>query len=188
MSPDLMKQRDDLLLLLSSLMAYPGNDYPEKIAHAIAQARAFPPIQEILKTFSAWCETQTRAELEENYTATFEIQGRYCLDIGFVLFGEDYKRGEFLVNMQRICREHNVDVGSELPDHLPTVLRLLHKLDASERKELTAKIVLPALQKIMGPSANWETINPFVRTVRCVSILLELDCIMDNKVLEEATC
>ena len=36
---------------------------------------------------------------EEIYTRTFDVQAITTLDVGYVLFGDDYKRGELLVNL-----------------------------------------------------------------------------------------
>jgi nitrate reductase assembly molybdenum cofactor insertion protein NarJ len=71
------------------------------------------------------------------------------LDIGYVLFGDDYKRGELLVNLSREHKKANNDCGNELADYLPNLLRLIPKIEDEEfRNELVAIIILPALAKI----------------------------------------
>ena len=61
----------------------------------------------------------------EIHTRSFEVQSITTLDVGYVAFGDDYKRGELLVNLNREHEAVGVDCGSELPDHLPNVLRLM---------------------------------------------------------------
>ncbi|MBI3071389.1 MAG: molecular chaperone TorD family protein [Deltaproteobacteria bacterium] len=73
-------------------------------------------------------------ELEELYTSTFDIQGNVCLDVGYQLFGETYKRGQFIVKLRVALREAGVSEAGELPDHLPSVLRFLARRDEEEEK------------------------------------------------------
>ena len=72
------------------------------------------------------------------------------LDIGYVLFGEDYKRGRLLVEMQREQKEAGIICTPELPDHLPYVLQLLAVHEDKERAcEMAHVLVLPALEKML---------------------------------------
>jgi hypothetical protein len=66
-----------------------------------------------------------------------------------VLFGDDYKRGELLANLNREHTQHQNDCGTELADHLPNVLRLLPLLDDDDLvAELVAEILAPALSQM----------------------------------------
>jgi len=88
---------------------------------------------------------------QEYYINTFDVKALCYLDIGYVLFGEDYKRGVFLVNMKKEQESVENDCGSELPDHLPNILTLLPKL--GERKlaeELVCSLMIPALHKMIN--------------------------------------
>lgn len=89
-------------------------------------------------------------QLEEIYARSFEVQAITTLDLGYVLFGDDYKRGALMVHLNQEHREVNNECGKELADHLPNILRLLSKMKSPElREELVQKIVAPALQKII---------------------------------------
>ena len=66
-------------------------------------------------------------EQQEYYLRTFDVQAVCYPDIGYVLFGEDYKRAQLLVNLQSEHKKAGIDCGSELGDHLPNVLSLLSK-------------------------------------------------------------
>lgn len=85
-------------------------------------------------------------DLQELHTRTFDVQSLTTLDIGYVLFGDDYKRGALLSHLnQEHCRAEN-DCKGELADHLPNVLRLIPKLkDEALRDELVGDILVPAL-------------------------------------------
>lgn len=113
-------------------------------------------------------------EMEEVYTRTFDVQAIAYLDVGYVLFGEDYKRGHFLVKMQGLQQECGNDCGTELPDHLPNILTLLPRMaDQEEAGELVNKLVLPAIDKMVQGFA--ENGNPYLDVLRMVSGVLQED-------------
>ena len=85
--------------------------------------------------FAEYVAGRDLRELEELYTSTFDIQGNVCLDVGYQLFGETYKRGQFIVKLRVALREAGVSEAGELPDHLPSVLRFLAKREEEEEKE-----------------------------------------------------
>lgn len=96
-------------------------------------------------------EERTIEYRQEYFTGTFDVQPLCCLDIGYALFGEDYRRGAFMVNLKIEHRKAGNDCGSELPDHLPVVLNLLSKTKEEEfAEELSYSIVMPALEEIIG--------------------------------------
>ena len=77
------------------------------------------------------------------------MQASTTLDLGYLLFGDDYKRAQLLVNLSREHREVGNDCGLELADHLPNVLRLLPLLqDEKLRDDLSDKLVYSGLKKM----------------------------------------
>lgn len=89
-------------------------------------------------------------ELQERYSAVFDFAPTRTLDLGYQLFGETYKRGVFLVKMKESVLAHELDAGAELPDHLPTVLRLLADLAPEEEpKDLAEEVILPCVEKVL---------------------------------------
>lgn len=85
-------------------------------------------------------------DLQELHTRTFDVQALTTLDTGYVLFGDDYKRGALLSNLNKEHARAGNDCAGELADHLPNVLRLLARLnDAEVREELVEAILIPAL-------------------------------------------
>ncbi|QLH46190.1 MAG: hypothetical protein HWD58_11475 [Bacteroidota bacterium] len=85
---------------------------------------------------------------EELYTKTFDIQALCYLDLGYIIFGEDYKRGVFLMNMKKEQDIIGNDYLPELPDHLCHVLTLLD-IHPGKRfvEELVNRIVIPAIRQ-----------------------------------------
>lgn len=145
--------------LLAELFAYPQADYGERVRRAAAAlSQAQPEAATILVRFLAELPLQgddtigedDLLELQELFTRSFEVQAVTTLDIGYVCFGDDYKRAEMLVNLNREHRAAGVDCGSELPDHLPNVLRLLARWDDLElAAELVRHLVLPAVRQMV---------------------------------------
>ena len=71
-------------------------------------------------------------DLQELHTRTFDVQALTTLGTGYVLFGDDYKRGALLSNLNREHNDAQNDCRGELADHLPNVLRLIPKLKDQE--------------------------------------------------------
>lgn len=85
-------------------------------------------------------------DLQELHTRTFDVQSLTTLDIGYVLFGDDYKRGALLSNLNQEHVRANNDCRNELADYLPNLLRLIPKLKDQELLgELVEQILVPAL-------------------------------------------
>ncbi len=144
-------EKEKYFLLFSTLLDYPNEgsvQFAEESTKSFSDL--FPEAYQYLKSFSIEAKKLSVSNLEELYTRTFDIQGRACLDVGYLLFGEDYKRGEFLVNIKGLAREHHIETGVELPDHLTNILKLLSKIDEESRKELCEKVIMPALDKILA--------------------------------------
>ena len=89
---------------------------------------------------------QRTLDLQELHTRTFEVQALTTLGVGYVLFGDDYKRGALLSNLNREHSEAGNHFRGDLADHLPNVLRLMSKLKDQELlEELVEQILVPAL-------------------------------------------
>ena len=109
-------------------------------------------------------------EQQEYYLKTFDVQAVCYLDIGYVLFGDDYKRAQLLVNLQNEHQKAGVDCGSELGDHLPNVLTLLSKTtDPDFAEELGFIVTIPAVRFMLTKFKN--TSNNYYKEL--LEVLLE---------------
>jgi len=97
-------------------------------------------------------------KLDEMFTRTFDMNKTTCLEVGWHLYGEDYKRGEFLVRMRQSLAEYQIPESIELPDHISHFLRLLATLDQEDAPIYVARFLSPALKIILE---NFEKENPF---------------------------
>jgi len=89
--------------------------------------------------------------MQELFTRSFDVQAATTLDIGYVLFGDDYKRGEMLANLNREQCAAKIDCGTELADYLPNLLRLMaaHE-DEDLIHDLAQEILAPALRQMIS--------------------------------------
>jgi len=126
-------------------------DFPEPAL--VARARALPGLlRDRYPAAAAEVEhfldaiPERALDLQELHTRTFDVQSLTTLDIGYVLFGDDYKRGALLSNLNQEHNRAENDCRGELADHLPNVLRLIPKLKDQELlDELVGQILVPAL-------------------------------------------
>ncbi|HED07479.1 MAG TPA: hypothetical protein ENI57_05130 [Ignavibacteria bacterium] len=136
---------------LAYIVDYPRADFFNKVKEAEKSLTGYDTVTlSIFNEFSQFLNTTPLEKVEELYLRTFDIQAVTTLDIGYVLFGDDYKRGELLVNLSKEHKKVNNDCGNELSDYLPNLLKLLPKITDEEfRNELVEIIILPALAKII---------------------------------------
>lgn len=141
---------------------------------------------DLFHPFVAYFESESRETLEEAYTNTFDIQAVCPLEVGYTLFGEDYKRGEFLVRMSDLHKQYATSlISSELGDYLPNVLMLLSKMpDEPFKQEFIEKLILPALAKMLRNFDERKILNPFSRPIRVLNELLLTNYKMNSKILE----
>jgi nitrate reductase delta subunit len=129
---------------IARLFEYPGEGY-RSAAREAALASGSAEIAE----FAGRIASFSTEELQELFIQTFDLNPDCTLDIGWHLFGENYERGEFLVKLRLLIRRHGIEESAELPDHLTHVLKLLDRMDQQEGGELSARCVLPALEKML---------------------------------------
>ena len=138
-------------LKLSELFIYPKEGYAEKVKACMAfLENNYPEAASTFSRFANYIESKSLYEIEEVFGFTFHIQAICYLDIGYVLFGEDYSRGEFLVNMKNEQLKINHDCGEELADNLPHVLYLIAvSKDKDFIEELVRVALIPAVEKML---------------------------------------
>jgi nitrate reductase assembly molybdenum cofactor insertion protein NarJ len=136
--------------IMSALFSYPDISFKEKLGSLKNFVKDdFPEAYQHLVKFEYGTMNFSIHQLEENYINTFLLNPVSGLDIGFVLFGDDYKRNEFLVYMQGEQHKAANDCGRELADHLPNVLNLIPKFEDKDLcNEFTYCLLIPAIKEI----------------------------------------
>jgi nitrate reductase assembly molybdenum cofactor insertion protein NarJ len=133
---------------LAGLFDFPGPDFiaqGRELVDLLWRDHRYPDAAIEVTHFLDALPATTLAQ-QELHTRTFDVQALTTLDAGYVLFGDDYKRGELLSHLTREHAQVRNDCRGELADHLPNLLRLIPKLaDAEVREELVTEILVPAL-------------------------------------------
>lgn len=154
---------------LANLLEYPGQDWEERLTVCRQSLRAELPEQ--LTHYEEFCQRTgdfTLFALQELYTQTFDLNPVCALEVGYHLFGEDYRRGFFLAHLRETESPFALGQAQQLPDYLPVLLRLLSKLGDSElRHDLMGVCLLPALGKMHA--ALQESNNPYSPLIHLVS-------------------
>lgn len=138
--------------LLADLFRYPDDEYPQRATDIQEFVNNnYPEASEDIDKFVELLPAHDLNKMEELYIRSFDVQSITTMDIGYILFGDDYKRGELLSNLNREHTKANNDCGSELGDHLPNLLRLISKLDDKELIiEMIEELLVPALKKMIS--------------------------------------
>lgn len=140
---------------LAGLFAYPCPGYETAVARTAASlAGMYPGAARLMEAFLDRLPLCDLVTLQELHTRTFDVQAITSLDIGYTLFGEDYKRGALLANLSAEHGRAGNDCGLELADHLPNVLRLLPRMPERDvREDFVRLLLMPAL---MAMRAEFE--------------------------------
>jgi nitrate reductase molybdenum cofactor assembly chaperone len=138
--------------LLAALFEYPSADFPQSVRDIKAFLDGnYSKASVNLDRFLTLLPSTDLLTMQELFTRSFDVQAATTLDIGYVLFGDDYKRGEMLANLNREHLEAGVDCGTELADHLPNLLRLMAAHQDEELiNDLANEILGPALRQMIG--------------------------------------
>ncbi|HEY9116121.1 MAG TPA: hypothetical protein VIN10_15595 [Bacteroidales bacterium] len=145
--------------ILANMFTYPDEHVVEYSTDFLEMIKTeFPDKYSSIKKLVDGHGSLSIREQQEYYLKTFDVQAICFLDIGYVLFGEDYKRAQLLVNLQNEHINAGVDCGTELGDHLPNVLTLLSKTtDLDFADELGFIVTTPAVRFMLTKFKNIES-------------------------------
>lgn len=129
-----------------------------------------------LDSYGEFITTSTLAELQEEYVATFDFNPSVAPYLGHHLFGDNQKKGEYLIALKGEYGRHGYrPLGNELPDHLPLMLWFLAHLasqgDAGARASFIDRFVLPGVEKLadsFGASRHACPWRPVVEAIRLI--------------------
>ena len=142
-------------------------------------------IESPLEPFGRFVETSTLAELQEEYVATFDFNPAVALYLGHHLFGDNQKKGAYLIRLKQEFGRHDfAPSGPELPDHLPLVLGFLaylaRNVEDGVRRSFVSECVLPGVERL-GAAFSARRDSPWKPVVEAARLL----CAADSAVPEE---
>ena len=163
-------------LCFGDLLDYPTPDLLSQVRACAELLRLDHPQEAAqIQGFAEYVESTTLGRLEEIYTGTFDMNPACYIFTGYILFGESFNRGKFLVRLQKEYRERCFSAGNELADHLAVMFRFMGVLDSDEH---TAQLLLkecfvPVLTKMnTGFKNENENPNPYRQVLRAILSVL----------------
>jgi nitrate reductase delta subunit len=160
---------------LAELLEYPGDDWGVLVE--MCQRQVSAESTDFALDFMAFYQkvgNLSLTELQELYTRTFDLNPVCTLEIGYHVFGENYKRGLLLAHLRETESPWELGQDRQLPDYLPVLLRLIVRLNDRElRESLISELMIPAVNKMI--EALGQTENPYGDLLRMIKQVLALE-------------
>jgi nitrate reductase delta subunit len=148
-------ERRTILKALSLCLSFPE---PELTAAAAEVRTALAPAAEPrVCAFLEQLAVRPLLELQEHYTAVFDLNPATSLNLTYHLMGDREERGSALAGLAGLYRQAGYEpVAGELPDYLPLVLEFLAESPGAEGDPLLCRCLagLPAVAGALRRSAS----------------------------------
>jgi nitrate reductase delta subunit len=111
---------------------------------------AQPEAAALLQSFGRFAEENSLGKLQEVYSGFFDLNSICHPYVGYQLFGENYKRSVFLIELQKAYRAEGFEASADdIPDRLSILLRFVaHSKGGEDIDELLNRGLLPALARM----------------------------------------
>lgn len=103
---------------------YPGPDSAAVLKAAVEQS-LHGPVQRHMKRFVDEVSALEFGKWEELHTSTLDLSPQFVPYVGHVAWGENYRRGAFMAELNAVMRDAGIELYGELPDHIEPILRYL---------------------------------------------------------------
>ena len=142
--------RAKVLGLFADILDYPAPGLADKAAECAALVGAVQPqAATLLESFRGFAEEHPLGKLQEVYSGFFDLNSICHPYIGYQLFGENYKRSIFMVELKKSYRAEGFEASAtEIPDRLSIVLRFAAQSKSEDVDDLVSKGLLPALERM----------------------------------------
>ena len=160
--------------LLASVLDYPGPETASQVRDCITELAAkHPEASKLIVDFEAERARMSLGQLQEIYTSTFDMRPDCTPNLGYHLFGNDARRNIFLAQLKERMQAQHIDIGTELPDHLSLVLRLLERQGSgAESHVLIHDCLIPAVSQMVEALDQKSSSNLYSNVLRALLILL----------------
>ncbi|MCK5716387.1 MAG: molecular chaperone TorD family protein [Thiomargarita sp.] len=168
-------QQQNIYRCLSQLLDYPTPNLVAQTQTCIELLKiSYPKTVLPMEGFLKAIESTKFGRLEEIYTGTFDISPACHIYAGHILFGESFKRGRFMAELTEEYQKRHFELGKELADYIPLLLKFLCTLDSKESiaQDLLNECLIPVFEK-MNDNFKDESTNPYVPVLRTVSVVLQ---------------
>jgi nitrate reductase delta subunit len=138
-----------LLKLVSLCLAYPDAEALPEMETAAAGLRD-PRARERMSHFMALMKAPTLLQLQEHYTAVFDMNPSASLNLTYHLMGDREDRGRALAELLEVYRRAGFEPAvNELPDFLPLMLEFMAASSPAEPHALFLRC-LAAVPAVAG--------------------------------------
>jgi len=169
--------QQELYRTFGDLLDYPTPDLAAQASRCAQLLRLdYPQAAEQIQNFADCVDSTSLGRFEEIYTGTFDMNPACYIFSGYILFGESFNRGKFLVRLQKEYRERGFSAGNELADHLAVIFRFMALLDPDEHTAqlLLKDVFVPVLTKMNeGFHSENRNPNPYRQVLRAMLAVLE---------------
>lgn len=132
---------------LADLIEYPDAGPLEDRVDACLAATAGFDVASSLERFRSAIANGGLSLMQERYVEAFDFDPACSLDVTWHLLGDVPERGACLSHLREDLARTGVTEGHELPDHLPTLLRLIAREERAAASELAA-FIAPAVAQL----------------------------------------
>ncbi len=165
-----------LYSLFADLLDYPTLATSLKAGHCYERLlQSQPDAAPLLESFYRTMEERSLEQMQELYTATFDMQPVCYPYVGYQLFGESYKRGAFMAQLNEAYQASCYSAGQELPDHLAVILRFMGLETAKKQGDFCQALLMealkPALEKMLQVFGQ-QSENPYFRLLSALHLFL----------------
>ena len=156
---------------LGAALAYPRDGYRARLVECRDQLVGGEP--EAAAAVGAFCEATADlddTELEELYTRTFDLNPVCTPEVGWHIYGEQYRRGRFLVQARELLKVVGIEERGELPDHLMSLLPAVARLQPEDAALFAGTYLVPAIDKMLVGLEDKD--NPYEQILRAIRLVL----------------
>src|SRR5512140_3553838 len=137
----------DILSDFADLFSYPRGDVAGIARHCLDLLDPRHPAAAALEDFAAWAALVDPGEIEEVYSATFDLEPTCVPYVGWQLCPDPERRNLFLSELSAVYSREGFRPREELGDHVSAVLGFLAVARAGESR-------LTVLREGLAPAAE----------------------------------
>lgn len=157
---------------LGPVLAYPREGYRAAVIECHELLRgADDEAAAAMKAFCDVTDDLSQTELEELYTRTFDLNPVSTLEVGWHIYGEQYRRGRFLVQARDLLQRVGIEEHGELPDHLMSLVPAVARINPEDAAVFAGTYLVPAVDKMLTGLDGKA--NPYEQVLRAVRRILE---------------
>ena len=146
-------------------LQYPYSGQVEALQAQVKDSTSKPG----MKAFTSFLQeigALSLSEQEELFTHTLDLSPLTAPYVGYQIWGESYKRGEFMAQLSQEMSLYEINLEGELPDHLLPVLRYLAAAPAP-LPELV-EVLDPAIAAMQKSLKKNEADNPYLLLLKAI--------------------